>query len=132
MRVIYKYKHCENCDAKMRAQLVRNITKNGVSQVYWLCLTGNHMICKQPQFIAHEILRKYNVDIDELPVINNYSGTELCAVCNSPFAEEHHWAPKHLFGDEANLWPTSHLCKKHHEYWHKIVTPEMTRRNERI
>jgi hypothetical protein len=40
--------------------------------------------------------------------------------CAELGAEEHHWAPRSLFAD-ANRWPTSKLCKKHHELWHKTT-----------
>ena len=49
----------------------------------------------------------------------------VCEVCGEEGAEEHHWAPWHLFGDEANRWPTSFLCRTCHERWHGVVTPNM-------
>lgn len=47
----------------------------------------------------------------------------VCEVCGAEGAEHHHWAPFHLFGDEADRWPQSHLCPKCHKRWHDIVTP---------
>lgn len=50
----------------------------------------------------------------------------FCEVCGSiENLENHHWAPRHLFGDSADLYPISLLCKKCHLEWHSIVTPNM-------
>lgn len=49
-----------------------------------------------------------------------------CEVCGSTGQTElHHWAPFHLFGDEADKWPTSLLCRPCHVRWHQTVTPNM-------
>lgn len=51
-----------------------------------------------------------------------------CTVCGVTGSTElHHWAPKHLFGDEAYKWPTANLCRECHLKWHKIVTPNMSK-----
>jgi hypothetical protein len=43
--------------------------------------------------------------------------------CTSPhhLVETHHWAPKRKFKLDADLWPTSRLCKYHHDEWHKVI-----------
>jgi Zn finger protein HypA/HybF involved in hydrogenase expression len=46
-----------------------------------------------------------------------------CSVCHELGAENHHWAPFALFGEESELWPQSYLCPKCHARWHRIVTP---------
>lgn len=49
-----------------------------------------------------------------------------CAACGRVGAREvHHWAPRHLFGDEADRWPTADLCRTCHAEWHRRVTPTM-------
>lgn len=49
-----------------------------------------------------------------------------CEVCGSTgTTERHHWAPRHLFGEEAYRWPTSYLCQRCHVRWHQTVTPNM-------
>ncbi len=52
----------------------------------------------------------------------------ICEVCGAEGAEEHHWAPTHLFGDEADGWPKSYLCPSCHRRWHALVTPRMSER----
>ena len=39
-------------------------------------------------------------------------------VCGAEGAELHHWAPKEVFGQEANAWPTAFLCVACHQEWH--------------
>lgn len=49
-----------------------------------------------------------------------------CEVCGAEDQTEyHHWAPRHLFGDDCDNWPKSTLCQKCHVRWHQIVTPNM-------
>lgn len=52
---------------------------------------------------------------------------DFCEVCGDTDVrlEHHHWAPKHLFGEYADIWPTSRLCDLCHRFWHKVVTPNM-------
>lgn len=50
-----------------------------------------------------------------------------CCVCGAIGAELHHWAPRHLWGKEADKWPTAYLCIECHRLWHQVVTPNMGR-----
>ena len=56
--------------------------------------------------------------------------TIMCRVCNAVGAEMHHWAPKHIFGDEAERWPKDLLCRTCHARWHNMVTPNMAQMKE--
>jgi hypothetical protein len=40
-----------------------------------------------------------------------------CERCGKAGSERHHWAPRSLFED-ADKWPTSYLCGRHHRQWH--------------
>lgn len=132
MTSVIKDKHCTRCNRQVRARLVRNIATNGVSQVYWQCPLCNRSIDNPTKYIKHEPIKEYGIDLDELPVIENYSGSFLCAVCQSPYAEYHHWLPRHL-SEEADLWPGAYLCQRHHAFWHQLLTPDMSEaRNAKI
>jgi predicted RNA-binding Zn-ribbon protein involved in translation (DUF1610 family) len=48
-----------------------------------------------------------------------------CEVCGASGAQNHHWAPFFLFGEDAHRWPTSYLCPSCHARWHELVTPQM-------
>lgn len=56
-------------------------------------------------------------------------GHKACARCGvvGP-TESHHWAPRHLFGAEADSWPVSELCGPCHKRWHEVMTPKMSSR----
>lgn len=41
--------------------------------------------------------------------------------CSQAGQEMHHWAPKQLFGDEADDWPMGLLCAVHHRLWHSLI-----------
>jgi len=55
-----------------------------------------------------------NSDPDAYPECS-YNG------CNKPGYEEHHWALRALFQDDADNWPTSQLCQPHHAQWHSTL-----------
>jgi hypothetical protein len=56
--------------------------------------------------------------------------SETCERCGTvDYLDCHHWAPRHLFGDDCNSWPISGLCRKCHTEWHRIVTPNMHRKD---
>ena len=125
-QIVEKKKHCERCNGEQLARLVRIISASGVSMVSWNCIAGSHAIDRPMKYISHETIRATtSIDIDRLPVMENYSGREICAVCGNPYTELHHFAPRHLFGNDADNWPMAYLCKKHHDLWHAIVTPNM-------
>lgn len=53
-------------------------------------------------------------------VVDNLNPGVLCERCGdgSQGVQEHHWAPKSVFGGEAYDWPTSNLCPSCHAEWH--------------
>ena len=60
--------------------------------------------------------------VDEMPIVDDYTHTRPpCVVCGARGTEEHHWAPRAIFGDEAYMWPTSWLCPACHTRWHQTV-----------
>ncbi len=52
----------------------------------------------------------------------------VCYVCGAcaPL-ERHHLAPRHLFGDACERWPTVDVCRGCHEDWHRIVDGSIER-----
>jgi hypothetical protein len=73
---------------------------------------------------------KKDFDITKLPIlIDDRPDSIPCAVCGArKGSQEHHWAPVHLFGLDADKWPKNYLCTEHHREWHAKVTPNMTKR----
>ena len=123
--IIYKQKHCVKCDKNVSAKLVRLITANCISQVYWQCQDHMGGIDSPRKNIKHDVLARHDIDIDRLPIVENYSEKFVCVVCGKIGAENHHWAPRYLFGDECDSWPQSDLCRGCHQRWHDLVTPGM-------
>lgn len=63
-----------------------------------------------------------------LPVWSDSTSPHPCERCGSiNGTQRHHWAPWHLF-DDAESWPTAHLCIPCHQLWHERVTPNMHRK----
>lgn len=45
---------------------------------------------------------------------------DRCTRCGSmEGTERHHWAPRAIFGDAAEGWPTDDLCRACHIEWHR-------------
>jgi hypothetical protein len=54
-----------------------------------------------------------------LPLAKDRLGEgEPCARCARHGTERHHWAPRSLFGTEADLWPVDWLSVECHRRWH--------------
>ena len=85
------------------------------------------------------------LDPTELPVLEDRACTSCsgagCAECSKRCAhfdcesyvqiEAHHIMPRHIaaaHGVRADHWPIVFLCREHHMQWHRLVTPNMSRR----
>lgn len=76
--------------------------------------------CKQIPFIGMPFLSKKDFEWDTLPLIENFSlSSEPCAVCGKLGTQLHHFAPRHLWPETADEWPTAYLCQDHHDEWHR-------------
>ena len=73
-------------------------------------------------FAKRQAVEKSNIEIKQLHPLQL---PFICEACGSEGAENHHWAPWALFGNEANGWPQSYLCSTCHKKWHSIVTPNI-------
>jgi hypothetical protein len=135
--------------AHVAVELGALVTSNGTRQIVRYCLDCR---AKLSGAIAYSILRdELGIDPATVPVFRDQE-KELrpCEACGEPaHLHQHHWAPKHLFPDlveqelapspvfpdghtystpEYELWPKSFLCPSCHERWHRIVTPDMSRK----
>jgi hypothetical protein len=106
---------------------------------------GRHSFCWKCEFCQHlfpdgsalwiarsKILTRVADPEKELPVFKDYLTEDgrVCEVCGKKGAQEHHWAPRHLFGNKAWDWPTGFLCAECHRRWHDVVTPNMSRKEK--
>jgi len=122
---------CKKCNNAGVFELVRNITNSGTSQVYWMCRFCKDNANGSAIYIKHEKIKAVGIEIDDIKVINDYRSLEnACVVCGELGAALHHFAPRYLFGDRADDWPTGYLCNFHHMQWHGLVTPDMCKRKK--
>lgn len=129
-----KYCRCSGCELRLRALVARN----GVRQYAIFCTNTMHRGSFMPKRIAQSIAEPYGLTVEDIPVMRDNragccdgSGCVNCAPspcehCGSTMRVElHHWAPYHLFDEDADNWPTAWLCRTCHQQWHRIVTPNM-------
>lgn len=101
------------------AALGKIVCSNGAIQYKAYCLECGG---KGAPFTYGEV---DGLDPDRIPILRSHDVVP-CERCGSEEGSEvHHWAPIHLFED-AEDWPMSHLCRKCHMEWHRVVTPLMT------
>ena len=118
-------RNCVTCGRPVLVKLVRDIASNEAVQVYWQCQVHMGGVDRPRQSISHDKIKALGINIDLLPVVNNNSLSFVCVVCGHIGAANHHFAPRHLFGDECEIWTQAYLCETCHKRWHDLVTPEM-------
>jgi hypothetical protein len=91
---------------------------NGSKQIVDVCPTCRTQTGPLPHFA---VLRT-GVVIERLEVIADYrGGLGRCARrgCEQEAVEDHHFAPRAIFREEAEEWPKALLCVEHHAEWHR-------------
>lgn len=102
------------------------IAANGTFQVRVRCYE-----CKRwsSAGIHHDFVRALGLNpLQDLPVIRDARGfLAICSVvgCGRDDVELNHFAPRGIFGAEADDWPTAFLCRQHHTEWGNRVTPSL-------
>ena len=108
---------CERCHSvDMKVGWTR--TTSGSTVFPWYCSNCGFVFAK---YVKKEIAEKLNADPEygELKMVKTrtqkymeQNGKQInCEVCGLNEGELHHWAPQFLFGSEADMWPTSYLCR---------------------
>jgi hypothetical protein len=62
--------------------------------------------------------------VKAMPLEADYRNPDhpCCVIgCNGIGVEWHHFAPKHLFGPDADRWPGAWVCVTHHLEWHRLT-----------
>lgn len=109
---------CRKC-GWLKAWQVRRFVNDGGQVTYPLvCHCGNRARIMVPKelVVALEL---------ETPELARQWLMPKCDVCSTEGAQQHHWAPWAIFGDEADRWPQSFLCQACHDRWHQLVTPQL-------
>ena len=126
-RDVIEDRECKRCGFP-QAELRQTISAGGQVQVGWVCRS-----CASPvmdrrgrQYIPHDELRAAGIEPADLPIQHNYSRDTRCIHCGTRGAQVHHWAPRAIFGSDADLWPTDMLCQPCHDEWHARLTGKLT------
>lgn len=98
----------------------------GTSDYVAIFADGSKHLYAGCRLCGHNISRRMSPvlgrDRDGLPIGEDRRlRNPPCAVCGSMGTQLHHFAPRHIFGDEADLWPTAYLCPDCHAEWHQRV-----------
>lgn len=111
---------CKRCKSCGCWEIRRYINLGGSQQFVVVCQKCG---ARTNQYIPVRTMRALKLDVPEtLPDRPRHR----CEVCGGDGAENHHWAPWALFGNEANSWPQSYLCPRCHKRWHDTVTPDIS------
>lgn len=127
LSMIKYYGVCNKCGCHDREkfQLFAKEYRNGTLHFCWYCLScgTDTGAVKQPHKDINVKLLPRKVPKDK----------NLCAVvgCERYDTERHHWLPRHLAQWElSESFPQSYLCRKHHQLWHRLVTPNMYKKGK--
>jgi hypothetical protein len=104
------------------------LTASGIIQLIWCCSQCDYRSSPVPHYLAESMGIP---NIRSLPTISSYAGLfGRCIVhgCESDEVELNHFAPRAIFGQDAENWPTGYLCVRHHREWGERVTPQLNRR----
>ena len=125
---MFQTRHCPRCARDTRQEISCRMSASAAEHFGWWCLECNWWAPRKNSaaiWIAKDELVKAGVDLSLVRVVER-TEQPRCAKCGARGAEEHHWAPQAMFGkDEANRWPKDFLCKRCHDEWHRMVTPQL-------
>ena len=118
---------CQWCKQTTVATLHVQLFINGAKNFVWRCSCGRLApVLKSPLFIPKQDVEAHCTaeEIAALPVLMPVF-YDRCAVCGARDVEDHHWAPRAIFGADAEKWPHDKLCSDCHKRWHLMVTPNL-------
>jgi hypothetical protein len=101
---------------------VANRVGNGELQFWKRCNECGGNVTGPGKWIPRAYFENKGYDVTQFPVIDDRTSSRPpCRVCGARGSELHHWAPRALFGDEADVWPTDFLCRRCHTRWHTAI-----------
>jgi len=101
----------------------RQRNSNGAFHILQWCFDCNRCASPKTIYISKALIPGWEV----LPIVVDYlDQAPPCEVCGSLAGTElHHWAPRHIFGDRAEQYPKSWLCKACHDEWHRTMAAHL-------
>ena len=112
---------CEQCGATQ--WVITPATNRGGHKIHPLVcdVCGYRSRVCAPKSVVEQHARKNAVEIKYAPPPDE---SKDCEVCGTKGAEQHHWAPGYLFGNEAEKWPKGWLCPSCHARWHRVISAQ--------
>lgn len=108
---------CQKCGAiDWRIDCVEN--KAGHKTHPLICKQCGYKTCV---YVPKNIVETHAISVGVQLSYETPKDARTCDVCGEVGAEEHHWAPRYLFGDDCEKWPKGFLCQKCHSLWHKVM-----------
>ena len=107
----------ERCDHAAEPALFAVINPNGSRFVYEGCSQ-----CRARLRPGEWVDQYRRPEAANAPIVQDLRvHNPPCQVCGAWGTEVHHWAPRALFGIEADHWPTAWLCRVCHKRWHDVI-----------
>ena len=130
---------CQRCKSEKHVKLRRNVIANATSQVFWFCTDCQRIVNNEKMYIPHSTvngwLSRWHKTVTDIPIVSDYSqDMPTCEICGAVGVELHHFAPQAMKDDFAPhwaKWPTIYLCRKCHQLWHRLLTPQWMRNYDR-
>lgn len=115
---------CPSCNLEKQWMVRSCVNAGGQHTCLFVCGHCDH---RTTHFVSVKSVREAGIEPES---IEPREKRGICAVCKREGAENHHWAPYALFGEESNKWPQSYLCQSCHSRWHRIVTPNASQKEK--
>lgn len=121
---------CRACNRETSQFLGRFVLTNGEFHCCWWCRRcenyadsdhGGGWVLKRDVIamgVVPECLPTVPPEPKQLTLVDLPVVVVKCRRCRAFGVEVHHWAPRAVFGDEADKWPTDALCTACHREWH--------------
>jgi hypothetical protein len=105
----------QECPATDGWDIVSYRLRTGSVQARHRCLTCGRVMSYSLPYTEAEAKR--------FPLAKDRVTGDACERCGATEGvEEHHWAPKAVFGwSEAEKWPVALLCRSCHRRWHQMM-----------
>ena len=120
------YSVCPHCGGT--PILWRQINGNGAEVIVARCSNCNRVPNMKQPFLP----KSEHLNWKDYPLYEDRTECQpRCMVtgCQRHDTEWHHFAPRALFGDEADDYQQAWLCQYHHDRWHQITkTGKWTKR----
>lgn len=111
---------CDTCGIEVEPVVVFGYNAAGHKKVFLKCPNkARYEHSVQKKFAGGVKIEDYDTD----NMVISFDDRVPCDIpgCKNMGAENHHFAPEHLFGEDCEKYPQMNLCKPHHDEWHRLT-----------